>query len=167
MASFNLGDAIRNATPTSFTPIPAGNYEVTVESAEFTFSKAGSNPMFKLTLVVDDGEPGTLQGDHKGRKLFSRVTFTEKSVDLAVGQMAALGIDQGALAEALGDGGDPADICRDLIDAPAIAKVVIRDDEQYGVQNDVKRLIARPSAPGAAPAAAPRPAAGGRPARPF
>lgn len=159
MPSYNLGDAIRNATPSVFTPIPKGNYNVVVESAEYVFSKAG-NPMFNLTLVVEDSE------GFDGRKLWSRVVFTEKSVSMAVDQMRALGIDQDLLAQALSDNGDPAEVCRLLVDAPAVAKVEVDDSYDGTPRNNVKRLIARPDSglgarvpvgAGAGPAAAARP----------
>lgn len=154
MPSFSLGDAIRNAKPRSFDPIPAGTYVSKVAAASFKFASTG-NPMFVVRFQITEGE-------YENRALFRNIVFTEKSVDIAVEQLAALGFeDQQVLAEALDGSGDPDDVCRAILDVPAILTVTERE-WQGKVQNDVKSIRPLQQAAGS-PAS--RPA--GAPARPF
>ena len=159
MTTANLGDLIRNAKPQDFTPVPVGSYAVTVESAEFKFSKAG-NPGFKLTFVIDEGEP------HAGRKLWRDLTLTENSVGIVVDQMKTLGVSQELLADATEN--DPSAVCRALVDARAIVRVKHREFDGR-TQSDVDRILpprdAAPS-PLAVPSDTARPATAA-PVRPF
>lgn len=161
----NLGDLIRNAKPNNFTPIPPGNYEVTVESAEFTTSKSGGNPMFKLVFAVNETLSSGGPQDHANRKAYTQITLTEKAIDMAVGNLLTLGVDQETLAQALDpESGDPAEVCALLVDAQCVIKVVA-DEYQGQPQAKVKRIIPMPNSDGAT--RVDQPAPGSRPARPF
>ncbi len=159
MTSMNLGQLIRDAKPNDYTPVPVGNYDVTVDSAEFKFTKAG-DPMFVVVFVIDEGQPSA------GRKLFRNITITEKSVNIAVDQLSVLGIEQSTLADALSDGGDPNVVCQQLVDAPAVVKVEHREWEGR-TQSDVKRILPSKKVPGTAPASQPAAGSAARPNRPF
>ena len=159
MPSVKLGDQIRNAKPTSFGVIPRGKYEATVDSAEFTTSKTGGNPMFKVTFVIDEGQ------EHANRKLFANIAFTDKSIDFSVAKMIALGVSQEDLAEAL-DGGDPDDISASIVDMPVTLVVDTRKTDEFGEQNDIKRIIPRERT-GEAGERATAGTSGSRPKSPF
>lgn len=56
-----------------FEPMPKGVYNVVIDEAEFRISATSGNPMWALTLSVEDGE-------FENRKLFSYIVFSQKNL---------------------------------------------------------------------------------------
>lgn len=70
----------------SFEVLPKGTYNIIVDEAEAKKSSSG-NPMFSLTLIVEDG-------DYEGRKLFTHVVFSPKTMGMAKRTMNRLGLTE-------------------------------------------------------------------------
>ncbi len=68
----------------SFEVLPAGTYNVVVDEAEAKKSSSG-NSMISLQLLVEDGE-------YEGRKLFTHVVFSPKTMGMAKRTMNRLGL---------------------------------------------------------------------------
>jgi hypothetical protein len=61
-----------DAADTGFTPLPEGVYRIAVESAECKPTKAGDGEYLSLVFQVLDGQ-------YKGRKLFDKWNYRNKS----------------------------------------------------------------------------------------
>lgn len=157
MASTSWKDLIGKAEPMQdFAPLPAGPYEVEVESAEYKQTSTGKD-MFMLTFKV-------VEGAHAGRKVWNNIVISPESptaLGIAFRDLATLGVS----AEFLGTEPDHAAICAKMVGGRATATVIIRKDDP--TRNDVKGV--RPSGGSAAFAPAGAPAAGGAapPSAPF
>lgn len=150
MASTSWKDLIGKAEPMQdFAPLPAGPYEVEVESAEYKPTSTGKD-MFMLTFKVT-------QGAHAGRKVWNNIVISPESptaLGIAFRDLATLGVS----AEFLATEPDHSAICAKMIGATATATVVLRKDDP--TRNDVKGI--RPAGGGAAFApAVGAPASGG------
>lgn len=124
-----LGTTIRaDELPEStgdFAPIPAGEYTVSIASAELTPTKDGSGQYIKLKLNV-------IAPTHQGRVLFSNLNIRNQSA-----KAEEIGLQQlGAVMRAIGLAA--IEDTDQLIGGTLIAKVDIRTSEQYGAQNEVK-----------------------------
>ena len=80
---FNLADAPADS---GNDPLPAGRYDVIVDNAELTPTKAGDGQMVKMTMTV--------QGPtHKGRKVWDRLNIENpnpKAVEIAQRRLAQI-----------------------------------------------------------------------------
>jgi hypothetical protein len=131
MASINLSEAIRNASPTSgYEPLPIGGpYDVVVVGAEFKTSKEAGNPMFAIKFKVEDGEL-------EGKTQYHNITITENNVNIAVGQLEILGADRDDVALAVDDDdAAKARVCGQLIDGVATIKVASGKGDYNGRPN--------------------------------
>jgi len=124
-----LGTTIRaDELPEStgdFAPIPAGEYTVSIASAELTPTKDGSGQYIKLKLNV-------IAPTHQGRVLFSNLNIRNQSAKAEEIGRQQLGAVMRAIGLAAIEDTDQ------LIGGTLIAKVDIRTSEQYGAQNEVK-----------------------------
>ncbi len=125
-----LGQSIRaedlpQSSGGDFPPIPAGEYTVSIASAELTPTKDGSGQCIKLKLNV-------IAPTHQGRVLFSNLNIRNQSA-----KAEEIGLQQlGAVMRAIGLA--TIEDTDQLIGGTLIAKVDIRTSEQYGAQNEVK-----------------------------
>lgn len=71
----------------SFQVLPAGTYNAVVDEATAKKSATSGNPMISLQFVVEDGE-------YEGRKLFSHVVFSPKTMGMAKRTMNRLGLGE-------------------------------------------------------------------------
>lgn len=60
--------------------VPQGKYQCTIEEVEFKFSQSSNKPMWSLTLVI-------VEGEYRGRKLFTNMSFSEKALPITKGQI--------------------------------------------------------------------------------
>lgn len=155
MPDFSLFESIKNAKPRSYDPLPVGKYEAKVVSSEFKNAKSSNAPMIAIQFEIINNE------EFERRRVFTNIVFTEKALDFAVEKLAALGYtDQVELAENIAGEGDPAIVCRQLLDQFAI--ITLEQREWNGkINNEVKRiepleqqnpLTSAPARPSAAPA---------------
>lgn len=128
MASTNWGDRAQTAK-NAFQPLPVGDYDFIVESAEAKTASTG-NEYFALTLVVEGGP-------YDGKKLFLNLVYTENASGFFFGKMKALGLEADWFV-----GKDNADICAALIDAKGTAAVKQREYKGE-MKNEVDRIKAR------------------------
>ena len=86
MANLN-GFNANNVKPSqSFDPLPAGKYLATITASEMLPTNNGNGQFLKLEFVVAEGE-------HKGRKLWSRLNLNNPSaqaVEIAQRQLSAI-----------------------------------------------------------------------------
>lgn len=71
----------------NFDIIPKGLYNIIIDEATYGLSNASQNPMISLTLVVEDG-------DYQGRKLFTHVVFSAKTMSMAKRTIKRLGLEE-------------------------------------------------------------------------
>lgn len=147
---FNANDAPAAAAPRNYGPLPAGDYPVVITRSDVKPTKAGTGHYIELEMQVTDGE-------FSGRRLWERLNVNNPNKTAEDIAKAALG----ALCMAV----DVVDMddTEQLHDIPFVIGVEIDRKEP-----DRNRIVAYSkiiSAPKAAPAPAPRPAAGG--ARPW
>ncbi len=111
--------------------IPAGDYQVVIVESEEKETAKGNGSYLQLTLEI-------IEGQHKGRKLFSRLNLNNPS-DVAVGIARA---ELSAICRAVGVM-KPKD-STDLHDLPFVAKVSVkkRTDTQE-LTNEVKGYAAK------------------------
>lgn len=108
-----------------FDVLPAGNYLAQVIESEITPTKDGSGEILKLTFEVMDGP-------YERRRIWARLNIVNRSPDaqrIAQAQLAGL-------CKAAGLG--PIDDTDALHFKPVIVVVKVRNDPQYGAQNDVR-----------------------------
>lgn len=145
MANLNGFDATNVEPNVGFDPIPAGKYLCVITASEMKETKAGNGEYLELELEVIDGP-------HKGRKLWDRLTLrhpNEKTVQIARGTLSSICRAVGVMA--------PRDSV-ELHNLPLVASVGCKKREDNGeITNTVKGYAKRD---GAAPAR-PAPAASG------
>lgn len=142
MASFSF-DATTVAPQASFSVLPAGKYIAQVVSSDVKTNKSNTGQYLSLQLEVLDGE-------FKGRRVFSNITIShtnDQAQQIGQGQLSSLCRAVGVMQ--LTD-------TSQLHGRPLKIDVKIRQDAQYGDQNDVKGYEA---ASGAAPSAQAQPSA--------
>lgn len=86
MANLNGFDAEKVEPNTAFEVIPAGKYIAAITASEMADNKAGTGQFLKLTFQI-------LEGNHKGRTLFSRLNLSnpnEQAVQIAQGELSAI-----------------------------------------------------------------------------
>lgn len=141
--------------PSSFDPLPPGDYPFTISKIEAKKTKDDQSIQAVVELTVDDG-------DHKGRKVWTRLTMKTIRTDEKGLQMASIGERQiSELLDACGVGGKSLSPC---IGCQIIGKLKVRAAANgYDASNDVSAFksragaaVVRPSV-GAAPAAANKP----------
>lgn len=136
--------------PSSFDPLPAGDYPFTVSKIEAKKTRDEQSVQANVELTVDDGE-------HKGRKVWTRITLRTIRTDEKGQQMLDIGKRQAAeLQDACGVTGMSLSPC---VGCQIIGKLKVRPAANgYDASNDV--VAFKPRAGVAAPViAASKPAA--------
>jgi len=115
--------------PSSFDPMPGGDYPFTISKIEAKKTKDDQSVQAVVELTVDDG-------DHKGRKVWTRLTMRTVRTDEKGLQMASIGQRQIAeLLDACGVAGQSLSPC---IGCQIIGKVKVRPAANgYDASNDV------------------------------
>jgi hypothetical protein len=86
MAYLNGFDASQVNPASSFDPIPAGKYLVTITESEMKPTKAGNGQYLQLTFEIRDGQ-------YKGRRLWARLNLdnpNQQAVQIARGELSAI-----------------------------------------------------------------------------
>lgn len=132
--------------PLDTTPLPAGKYTAVVSKSDVKATKAGTGSFAEFEMDVIDGE-------HKGRKLWARLTLqnpNQTAVDIGRGQLSAL-------CRAAGHFGQLADTA-ELHNKPVVVVVKIKRREDTGdLTNEVTGFEPCGGA-SSSPAAPPKPA---------
>jgi hypothetical protein len=137
--------------PSSFDPLPPGDYPFTISKIEAKRTKDEQSIQAVVELTVDEG-------DYKGRKVWTRLTMKTIRTDEKGLQMASIGERQiSELLEACGVGGKSLTPC---IGCQIIGKLKVRPAANgYDASNDVAAFKARAGAAIVRPQAGPAPAA--------
>ena len=124
--------------PSSFDPLPPGDYPFTISKIEAKRTKDEQSIQAVVELTVDEG-------DHKGRKVWTRLTMKTIRTDEKGLQMASIGERQiSELLDACGVGGKSLSPC---IGCQIIGKLKIRPAANgYDASNDVAAFKARAGA---------------------
>ena len=124
--------------PSTFDPLPAGDYPFTISKIEAKRTKDEQSIQAVVELTVDDG-------DHKGRKVWTRLTMKTVRTDEKGLQMASIGERQiSELLDACGVGGKSLSPC---IGCQIIGKLKVRPAANgYDASNDVAAFKARAGA---------------------
>jgi len=148
--TFNTNDLPEDAGGGDFTPLPAGDYNVTIHDAEIKQTKSGTGQYINLKLHVDGPT-------HTGRFLFGALNIKNDSA-----QAEQIGRGQlGSILRAIGI--ESLEDTDQLLGGTLSAKVVIKPASgQYKEGNEIKGYKALGDAPQSAPA--PRAAAPAKPA---
>lgn len=121
--------------PSSFDPLPPGDYPVTVSKIEAKKTRDEQSVQASVELTVDDG-------DHKGRKVWTRITLRTIRTDEKGQQMLEIGKRQAAeLADACGVTGMSLSPC---VGAQIVVKLKVRPAANgYDASNDVVAFKSR------------------------
>lgn len=128
-----------------FKPLDAGTYSCIVEDCEAVIAGTGAK-MLKVTLKV-------LVGPREGAKVFTNIVFATsnpKAMKFTLRKLAALGVDTEMLRT---KNPTTAQIAGMVKGVKTDVEVTQRDDETWGIQNDVKSFKSAGS--GVGPKAAP------------
>lgn len=154
--SFSFNAASVPATDTSFSPIPAANYNVKITEAAMRPLKSGKGRALALTIEVLDGQ-------FARRKLWSNLNVEHESVETRGYAQK----DLASLMRAINVQNLEEHALHMLCNKPLRVRVVIKQDATYGDKNEIKgfEAIAQGSViPTSAPTA---PAANSAPAAPV
>jgi hypothetical protein len=135
--SFNMKETQEDS---GFTPIPKGQYLVTIDEVKFQLSKRSNQPMWNLTYSIAEGEFA-----EKNRKLFDIISLQASQqgrVKRFINRVAP------ELAEV--EQFDPKKVADEglLVGKQLRVKVDIEEDAEYGARNRVRDHYA-PGAGGA------------------
>ena len=64
--------------------VPKGTYICAIDDMEFKMSQASNKPMWSVTMTIVE------EGDFKGRKLFTNMSFSEKALPITKGTLMAI-----------------------------------------------------------------------------
>ena len=146
--TFNTNDLPEDTGGGDFTPLPAGDYNVTIQDAEIKQTKSGTGQYINLKLHVDGPT-------HTGRLLFGVLNIkndSSQAEQIGRGQLGS--ILRALQIESLED-------TDQLIGGPLTVKVVVKPASgQYKEGNEIKSY----KSAGDAPAPAPRAPAPAKPA---
>jgi len=142
--TFNTNDLPEDTGGGDFTPLPAGDYSVTIEDAEIKQTKSGTGQYINLKLHVEGPT-------HAGRLLFGVLNIkndSSQAEQIGRGQLGS--ILRALKIESLED-------TDQLIGGPLVVKVVVKPASgQYKEGSEIKAYKAAGDAP--TPAARPTPA---------
>lgn len=122
--TFNVNDLPQD-TGSDFSPIPVGDYHVKVVQSDLTNTKAGTGQYIKLRLDV-------MGPSHQGRVLFTNINIRNpnpKAEEIGRQQLGSIlrAIGLASLTDT-----------DQLVGGELSVKVIIKQDEQYGAQNEIK-----------------------------
>jgi len=137
--TFNTNDLPEDTGGGDFTPLPAGDYNVTIEDAEIKQTKSGTGQYINLKLHVDGPT-------HNGRLLFGVLNIkndSSQAEQIGRGQLGS--ILRALKIESLED-------TDQLIGGPLVVKVVVKPASgQYKEGNEIKAYKAAGEATAQAP----------------
>ena len=90
MADLRGFDASTVEPATDFDPIPAGKYLGVISDSEFKPTKSGNGNFLELTFEV-------LEGEYKGRRLWSRLNLDNPNADLHIGRIQGANLFKGEI----------------------------------------------------------------------
>ena len=113
--------------------LPKGNYDAVIDSCDYQISKNSGNPMWKLGFLITEADQAS-----KNLKVFSYQVFKEDQKGRVV-----------ALLENLGHANlntpsfNPKKVADDkvLVGSPCKLRLDIRQSDEYGNSNEVKRVM--------------------------
>jgi len=112
-----------------FEALPAGEYLAVIENSLIADTKSGSGKMLKLTYQVIDGV-------FRGKKIFENLNIINSNLqaqEIAKKTLNSIGVACGV--SQITDS-------EQLHNIPLIIDVVVKEDDQYGRQNRIKKHIA-------------------------
>jgi hypothetical protein len=145
-------DATKIDPTDTFSPLPAGDYQVVISKAEVKPTKNQQGRLLELTLKVVDGQA-------RGRVIFERLNLwnqNQTAVEIAQKRLSQYCHAAGRLRIA---------DASELMNIPVLVTLSIRQDPsgQYGPSNEVRSVKAVAGGSASASAPAPAPAAGSTP----
>lgn len=154
--TFNTNDLPEDTGGGDFTPLPAGDYNVTIQDAEIKQTKSGTGQYINLKLHVDGPT-------HNGRLLFAMLNIKNES---SVAEQIGRG-QLGSILRALSI--DFLEDTDQLLGGPLCVKVAVKAASgQYAAGNDIKayKAVGEAAAPARLlPAAPAKPAQAAAPAK--
>jgi hypothetical protein len=135
MADLNGFDAHSVEPNAGFDPIPAGKYFVAVTGTDMKATKNGKGEFLEIEMQV-------LEGPHKGRKLWDRLTLrhpNEQTVEIARATLSALCRAAGVMK--------PKDSV-ELHNIPVVASVAVKNRDDTGEPSNVIKGYAKRGASG-------------------
>jgi len=113
--------------------LPKGNYDAIVDSVEYQISKNSGNPMWKVGFLVTQEEHAS-----KNLKMFNYQVFKPDQMGRVKAFLENIGHGNLATADF-----NPKSIADDkvLVGAPCVIRLDIRESEEYGNSNEVKRVM--------------------------
>lgn len=117
-----------------FPVLPKGNYDAIVDDMEYQISKTSGNPMWKVTFLITEAD--VADNNHK---VFNYQVFKADQMGRVKAFLENLGRADLATADF-----NPKKIAEDkvLVGAAARLRLDIRKSEEYGDQNEIKRIMA-------------------------
>lgn len=124
--------------------LPKANYKAIVDSVEYQKSKNSGNPMWKMGFLITEEEHVS-----KNLKVFSYQVFKPDQM----GRVKAL-LENLGHAELNTPDFNPKRIADDkvLVGSPCVLRLDIRDSEEYGKSNEIKRVMKEGTGSGGATA---------------
>lgn len=126
-------DMTQTEAEDGFPVLPKGNYDAIIDAVDYQISKNSGNPMWKVAFLITEEEHAS-----KNLKVFSYQVFKPEQMGRVKAFLENVG--HGALATA---DFNPKQIADDkiLVGSPCKLRLDIRQDEQYGNSNEVKRVM--------------------------
>lgn len=114
-------------TTDDFEVIPAGDYKAIITESDLKPTNAGTGDYFKFTFQI-------VEGQYDGRLVWHNCTRQNPNAQ-------AVQIGQKQLAQIMEATGKPtATRTEDLHNIPVIISLVVKNSEQYGPQNEIKKV---------------------------
>lgn len=122
--------------------LPKGNYAAVIDSVDYQISKNSGNPMWKMGFLITEDEHAS-----KNLKVFSYQVFKEDQKGRVVALLENLGHANLNTADF-----NPKKIADDkvLVGSPCTLRLDIRQSDEYGNSNEVKRVMKVGTGSGAA-----------------
>ena len=124
MANLNF-DASQVDPQNTYEPLPAGDYLCMIVDSDVKPTKAGTGHYAQFTLQV-------LEGQYQGRMIWDRINIHNQNAtaqEIGQKQLSALCHAVGVLQ---------VQDTTQLHDKPVVVRLGLKDDRQYGPQNEVK-----------------------------
>lgn len=128
MAELNYKADLNDTQEQTFEPIPADEYIAIITDSDFVDTKAGTGKYLKLTYEIIDGE-------YKGKKIFENLNLinpnkqaeaiARRSLNAICAACDIIDVQDSAL----------------LHNIPLLITVGIRENDQYGKQNFIKKHL--------------------------
>lgn len=137
-------DMTQTEAEDGFPVLPKGNYKAAIDAVDYQKSKSSGKPMWKMTFLITEEAEAS-----KNLKVFNYQVFQPDQMGRVKALLENLGRADLATADF-----NPKQIADDkiLVGAPCVLRLDIRDDEQYGKSNEVKRIMKEGTGSGGATA---------------